>query len=297
VLPRRQLGYIVLSATMIAAALIELIWGVAAERRPLEDVARPLHFRKVIGRVMKMAARKQRIYLHRRSLPGSRSDQIDCRNEYPARLDRLPWGRFPHARRCALGITWIFDGLEVTLAGALSGALKASPILHFSNTDVGLAAGAYLVARYLALCSSAAHDRLGRKKAVFCDIIGLSASNGRNQLLLGFLELLPVPLLTGAGIGGEYTAITPPSRSLIPRGVSPAAPPCAVSTCSYLDRAQRSRGGVPSCCSTPSVFDPEIRLARCLFLIGAALAASSSSFHAPMDPREHRAGPDDASSR
>ena len=40
------LGFIVLSATMTAAALIELIWGVAAERRPLEDVARPLTFIK-----------------------------------------------------------------------------------------------------------------------------------------------------------------------------------------------------------------------------------------------------------
>lgn len=46
VLPGGNLGYIVLSATMIAAALIELIWGVAAERRPLEDVARPLTFVK-----------------------------------------------------------------------------------------------------------------------------------------------------------------------------------------------------------------------------------------------------------
>src|SRR5258708_37754194 len=34
------------SPQMTAAALIELIWGVAAERRPLEDVARPLTFIK-----------------------------------------------------------------------------------------------------------------------------------------------------------------------------------------------------------------------------------------------------------
>ena len=44
----------------------------------------------------------------------------------------------------ALGITWILDGLEVTLAGALSGALKESPTLQFSNFDVGLANSAYL---------------------------------------------------------------------------------------------------------------------------------------------------------
>jgi hypothetical protein len=46
------LGFIVLSATMTAAALIELIWGVAAERRPLEDVARPLTFiNDTVGRL------------------------------------------------------------------------------------------------------------------------------------------------------------------------------------------------------------------------------------------------------
>ena len=47
----------------------------------------------------------------------------------PARLDRLPWGRFHTLVVVALGITWILDGLEVTLAGAISPALKESPQL------------------------------------------------------------------------------------------------------------------------------------------------------------------------
>ncbi len=34
-----------------------------------------------------------------------------------ARLDRLPWGRFHTLVVLALGITWVLDGLEVTLAG------------------------------------------------------------------------------------------------------------------------------------------------------------------------------------
>ncbi len=42
--------------------------------------------------------------------------------DIPARLDRLPWGRFHTLVVVALGITWILDGLEVTLAGAVSGA-------------------------------------------------------------------------------------------------------------------------------------------------------------------------------
>ena len=61
-------------------------------------------------------------------------------SDIPARLDRLPWGRFHTLVVAALGVTWILDGLEVTLAGALAGALKESPVLQFSNADVGLAA-------------------------------------------------------------------------------------------------------------------------------------------------------------
>jgi hypothetical protein len=37
--------------------------------------------------------------------------------DIPARLDRLPWSRFHALVVVALGITWILDGLEVTLAG------------------------------------------------------------------------------------------------------------------------------------------------------------------------------------
>ena len=64
--------------------------------------------------------------------------------DVPARLDRLPWSRFHTLVVAALGITWILDGLEVTLAGSVAGALKASPILRFSNSDVGVAASANL---------------------------------------------------------------------------------------------------------------------------------------------------------
>ena len=44
--------------------------------------------------------------------------------DIPARLDRLVWGRFHTLVVFALGVTWILDGLEVTLAGAVSGAAR-----------------------------------------------------------------------------------------------------------------------------------------------------------------------------
>src|SRR5690242_12582944 len=64
--------------------------------------------------------------------------------DVPARLDRLTWSRFHTLVVVALGVTWILDGLEVTLAGAISPALKESPQLQFSNADVGVASSAYL---------------------------------------------------------------------------------------------------------------------------------------------------------
>ncbi len=56
--------------------------------------------------------------------------------DIPARLDRLPWSKFHTLVVVALGITWILDGLEVTLAGTLAGALKESPVLRFTNSDI-----------------------------------------------------------------------------------------------------------------------------------------------------------------
>src|SRR5215210_7364818 len=80
----------------------------------------------------------------RREIPGldQPSPPRIIETDIPARLDRLPWGRFHTLVVTALGITWILDGLEVTLAGALSGALKQSPTLRFSNADIGIASSA-----------------------------------------------------------------------------------------------------------------------------------------------------------
>src|SRR5436305_12172178 len=92
------------------------------------------------------------------------TDRARIETDIPARLDRLYWGRFHTLVVIALGITWILDGLEVTLAGAVAPALKESPQLQFSNTDVGLASSAYLAGAVLgALFFGWLTDRLGRK--------------------------------------------------------------------------------------------------------------------------------------
>ncbi|MBS0243439.1 MAG: MFS transporter, partial [Proteobacteria bacterium] len=88
--------------------------------------------------------------------------------DVPARLDRLPWGRFHTLVVVALGITWILDGLEVTLAGSVAGALKQSPLLQFTDSDIGLAGSAYISGAVLGgLLFGRLTDRLGRKTLFF----------------------------------------------------------------------------------------------------------------------------------
>src|SRR5215204_1975353 len=123
----------------------------------------------------------------------------------PARLDRLPWGRFHTLVVVALGVTWILDGLEVTLAGALAGALKESPTLQFTNADVGLAASAYLAGAVLgALFFGWLTDRLGRKKLFFITLSVYLVATAATALSWNLWTFALFRFVTGAGIGGEY---------------------------------------------------------------------------------------------
>jgi MFS family permease len=135
----------------------------------------------------------------------------------PARLERLPWGRFHVLVVAALGVTWILDGLEVTLAGSVGAALKSSPALRFSDVEVGLAGSAYLSGAVLgALFFGWLTDRLGRKKLFFITIaVYLSATALTGLAWNGFTFFL-FRFLTGAGIGGEYSAINSTIQELIP---------------------------------------------------------------------------------
>src|SRR5260370_27771962 len=83
--------------------------------------------------------------------------------DVPARLDRLPWGGFHRLVVAALGITWILDGLEVTLAGSVAAALQTSPRLHLTAEQAGLPRSAYLIGALLgSLFFAPLPTRLGR---------------------------------------------------------------------------------------------------------------------------------------
>src|SRR5690242_14240615 len=83
--------------------------------------------------------------------------------DVPARLDRLPWSRFHWLIVTALGITWILDGLEVTLVGSLADALRHSS-LHLTAAEIGVTASAYIAGAVIgALVFGDLTDRWGRK--------------------------------------------------------------------------------------------------------------------------------------
>src|SRR5258707_7486641 len=137
--------------------------------------------------------------------------------DIPSRLDRLPWGRFHTLVVVALGITWILDGLEVTLAGAVSGALKENYGLGLSNSEIGLAASAYLAGAVLgAVFFGWLTDRLGRKRLFFITLAIYLAATAATACAWNFWSFALFRFLTGSGIGGEYTAINSAIQELVP---------------------------------------------------------------------------------
>jgi MFS family permease len=149
--------------------------------------------------------------------PATSDDARVIETSIPFRLDALRWSGFHTRVVLALGITWILDGLEVTLAGALSGALKESPTMHFSNFDVGFANSAYLAGAVLgAFGFGWLTDRIGRKKLFFITLALYLAATAATALSWSVASYALFRFLTGAGIGGEYTAINSTIQELVP---------------------------------------------------------------------------------
>jgi MFS family permease len=189
--------------------------------------------------------------------------------DIPARLDRLPWGRFHTLVVVALGVTWILDGLEVTLTGAISGALKASPVLHFSNTEVGLASSCYLAGAVLgAVLFGWLTDRLGRRKLFFITLAIYLTSTAATAISWDIASFAFFRFMTGAGIGGEYTAINSTIQELTPARVR-GFTDLVINGSFWIGAAMGAAGSIVLL--DPAVIDPELGW-RVAFLIGALLA-------------------------
>jgi MFS family permease len=137
--------------------------------------------------------------------------------DIPDRLDSLPFSRFHLLVIVALGITWVLDGLEVTLAGSLSGELMLRSGLGLSGAQIGLAGSAYLCGAVLgAFGFSWLTDSLGRKKLFSITLAVYLLATAATGLSWNVWSFVLFRFLTGAGIGGEYTAINSTIQELIP---------------------------------------------------------------------------------
>lgn len=140
--------------------------------------------------------------------------------DLPARLDRLPWSRWHWRVVLALGITWLLDGLEVTLVGAVANVLGRSDTLALGEAEIGASVSAYLAGAVAgSLFFGRLTDRLGRKRLFFVTLAVYSSATFLTSLTTSFVGFAICRAVTGAGIGGEYSAINAAIDELLPARV------------------------------------------------------------------------------
>ena len=138
----------------------------------------------------------------------------------PARLDALPWSRWHWRVVAALGVTWMLDGLEVTVVGSLGPALQDPDTLGLSAGEIGWAGSAYVAGAVLgALFFGRLADRLGRKPLFLVTLSVYLVGTLLTAATFDFESFVFCRFLTGFGIGGEYAAINSAIDELIPARV------------------------------------------------------------------------------
>src|SRR5436190_3937530 len=137
--------------------------------------------------------------------------------DIPARLDRLPWSRFHVLVMVALGVTWILDGLEVTIIGAIAPVLQNTQTLGLSAGEIGAAGSAYIVGAVVgALLFGWLTDRFGRRLVFYVTLIVYLLGVLLTATSWSFWSFALFRAITGFGIGGEYAAINSAIDELVP---------------------------------------------------------------------------------
>ncbi len=141
----------------------------------------------------------------------------------PARIDRLNWSRFHTRLVIALGVAWILDGLEITIASNATGLISSKDSLNLSSASVAFSVGTiYLLGEVAgALFFGRLSDKWGRRN-LFMITLGVYLVGGALTALTlghsqGWVYWLDVTrFIAGMGIGGEYAAINSAIDELIP---------------------------------------------------------------------------------
>jgi MFS family permease len=149
------------------------------------------------------------------------SDSSLIRSTIPARIDRLPWSRFHTRMICALGVAWILDGLEITIAANLSAALTDKNTLALTLSQAAGIATWYLIGEVIgALAFGRLSDRLGRRRLFVVTLGVYLIGSGLTALTMAgggwIVFLYATRVLAGSGIGGEYAAINSAIDEMIP---------------------------------------------------------------------------------
>ena len=148
------------------------------------------------------------------------SGEAVIRSTIPARLDALPWSRWHWRVVIALGVSWLLDGLEVTVVGSLGPTLQRSETLGLSAESIGWAASAYIGGAVIgALVFGRLADRFGRKRIFLVTLAVYLAATVATAFSFSLASFALCRFFTGFGIGGEYAAINSAIDELIPARV------------------------------------------------------------------------------
>ena len=137
--------------------------------------------------------------------------------DIPARMDRLPWSSWHWLIVVALGITWVLDGLEVTIVGALGGVLKTHQALSLTDVQVTAIGSDYIAGAVVGpIVFGWLPDKLGRKRLFLVTLGWYTLFTVLTAFSWNFASFAIFRFLTGMGIGGEYSAINSAIDELIP---------------------------------------------------------------------------------
>ena len=150
-------------------------------------------------------------------MSGARTTTKEITTDIPARMDRLPWSNFHLLVVVALGITWVLDGLEVTLVGSIGPILRDKQTLSLTDQDIGNIAACYVGGAVAgALVFGWLTDRFGRR-LIFNLTLGIYMVGVLlTAFAWNFWSFAFFNCITGLGIGGEYAAINSAIDELIP---------------------------------------------------------------------------------
>lgn len=205
--------------------------------------------------------------------------------DIPARMDRLPWSRWHWLVVVGLGTVWILDGIEVTIVGSMSEALKSSDTgLGLTSSQIGLAGAVYVAGACLgALFFGQLTDRFGRKKLFLVTLAVYTVATVATAFAPNPAWYFAARFVTGCGIGGEYAAINSAIDELIPKAHRGRVD-VAINGSFWVGAAIGSLLTIPLL--DPSVVDPGLGW-RLAFGIGAVLAIGILLVrrHVPESPR------------